>query len=97
MLTVVHEGATVSMHVLVLSTKTKKKSLGGSALWKSLSSQRVQALTKLMGLFPPCRNAPTLVLSIIPGDTGEIIVGSHLKILGEPVWFDHGNRVRYAH
>jgi len=32
MLTVVHEGATVSMHVLVLSTETKKKSLGGAAL-----------------------------------------------------------------
>jgi hypothetical protein len=29
MLTVVHEGATVSMHVLVLSTKTKKKHWAG--------------------------------------------------------------------
>jgi len=36
MLTVVHEGATASMHVLVLSAQTKN-SVGGWDLCKSLS------------------------------------------------------------
>jgi hypothetical protein len=37
MLTVVHKGATVLTYVLVLSTKTKKNSLGGSAISLPLS------------------------------------------------------------
>jgi hypothetical protein len=80
MLTVVHEGATVSMHVLVLSTKTKKKITGQVGPMKMLIFTKSTSTNKIHRINFPCRNAHTPgTKSRVPGDKGEIIVGSHLK------------------
>ena len=59
MLTVVHEGATVSMHVLVLSTKTKKKITGRVGPMKILIFTKSTSTNKIHGIIFPRRNART--------------------------------------